>query len=127
MDIEAQGRNSNLEGAEPILPAGFKDLLEFVPDWIGDSAQARWDIRAAKGMEQIRYFYDRLLARSEAILDHLSAFSLSALPGPELRLLQLQLALAQASMAVELHGQPRAINSPYPHQVRIVRGAQPVD
>lgn len=127
MGFETQDSEVDQDSDGHVLPPGFEDLLEFVPEWIGASAQARWDIRASKNMDQIRYFYDRLLSRSEAILDHLAAYPLSELPGPQLRLLQLQLALAQASMSVELHGQPRVINSPYPHQVRIVRGAQPVD
>src|SRR3546814_16403163 len=70
-------------------------------------------------------FYDVLLSRSEAILDHVETFPLDAMPAPTLRLFRLQLALAHAAMSVELHKQPRAHNSPYPHQVRILRTAEP--
>src|SRR3546814_11546730 len=35
---------------EPVLPPGFEDLLEFVPHWIGETAQERWDIRARATM-----------------------------------------------------------------------------
>ena len=111
---------------EPILPTGFEDLLEFIPDWLGDSADARWDIRARHGMAEIQYFYDKMLARSEAILSHVDQYPLTALPGPSLRLYQLLLALAQAAMAVELHHMPRAPRSPYPHKIRILRGPMPV-
>lgn len=111
---------------EPILPVGFEDLLPFVPDWLGDTADARWDIRARKTMPEIQYFYDVMLERSEAILSHVEQFPLSALPAPTLRLFQLQLALAQAAMAIELHHQPRAPRSPYPHKIRILRGPQPI-
>ncbi|GEM_PF-236639 len=109
-----------------VLPEGFEDLLEFVPGWIGETAQERWDLRAAKSMDEIRYFYDRILARSNDILAYLEGCELSELKGPCLRLFQLQLALAQAAMSVELHKQPRAINSPWPHQVQIRLGPAPV-
>ena len=109
----------------PLLPPGFEDLLEFVPQWVGETAQERWDIRARATMAEITRFYDVLLARSDDILAHVDTFPLDALPAPTLRLFRLQLALAQAAMAVELHKQPRAHNSPYPHQVRIVRTAEP--
>lgn len=111
---------------ETILPAGFEDLLPLVPKWLGETAQARWDIRSSQSMADIRAFYEILLARSEDILSHVEQFPIDALPAPTLRLFQLQLSLAQAAMAIELHGQPRAHNSPWPHQVRILRGAQPV-
>src|SRR3546814_8707545 len=99
---------------EPVLPPGFEDLLEFVPHWIGETAQERWDIRARATMAEITRFYDVLLSRSEAILDHVETFPLDAMPAQTLRLFRLQLALAHAAMSVELHTQPRAHNSPYP-------------
>src|SRR3546814_2608036 len=76
-------------------------------------------------MAEITRFYDVLLSRSEAILDHVETFPLDAMPAPTLRLFRLQLALAHAAMSVELHKQPRAHNSPYPHQVRILWTAEP--
>src|SRR3546814_1548278 len=76
-------------------------------------------------MAEITRFYDVLLSRSEAILDHVETFPLDAMPAPTLRLFRLPLALAHAAMSVELHKHPRAHNSPYPHQVRILRTAEP--
>src|SRR3546814_18474992 len=75
-------------------------------------------------MAEITRFYDVLLSRSEAILDHVETFPLDAMPATTLRLSRLQLALAHAAMSVELHKQPRAPHSPYPHQVRTPRTAE---
>ena len=108
------------------LPNGFSDLLPFVPEWAGETAQERWEMRERHSMPEIRAFYDAILARSEDIIAHVDQFTLTELPPASLRLFQLQRTLAQAAMAVELHGQPRAPHSPYPHHVRILRGAQPV-
>src|SRR3546814_11345446 len=103
---------------EPVLPPGFEDLLEFVPHWIGETAQERWDIRARATMAAITRFYDVLLSRSEAILDHVETFPLAAMPAPKLRLFRLPLPLAPAALSVELHNQTRAPNSPSQPQVR---------
>ena len=116
-----------IDNAEALLPPGFEGLLEFVPGWVGDTAQARWDIRSQHTMADIRRFYDAVLPRAEDILAHVEQFPLTALPPPTLRLYQLLLALAQAAMAVELHKQPRAPRSPWPHEVRFIRGPQPID
>src|SRR3546814_20069462 len=80
---------------EPVLPPGFEDLLEFVPHWIGETAPERWDIRARATMAEITRFYEVLLSRSEAILDHFEPFLLDAMPSPTLRLFRLPLALAE--------------------------------
>lgn len=126
MSLQAK-ENVEVGTNAPLLPQGFEDLLEFVPEWVGETAQERWDIRASHKMGDIRYFYDKVLARAEDIVTHVDQFPLNELPAPTLRLYLLLLALAQAAMAVELHNQPRARNSPWPHQVRILHGAQPID
>src|SRR3546814_4584633 len=110
---------------ESVLPPGFEDLLEFVPHWIGETAQERWDIRARANMAEITRFYDVLLSRSEAILDHVEPFPLDAMPAPTLRLFRLQLALANAALSVELPKHPRVHNWPHPHPVRLLRTAEP--
>jgi len=110
---------------QPLLPAGFEDLQRFLPRWAGETPQERWDARAAAPMDDIRAFYDAMIERAEAALEHLKSFSLTAMPAPESRLFRLLLSLAQAAMAVELHGQPRAPFSPYPHKIRVARGPLP--
>jgi len=107
------------------LPAGFEDLAPLVDYWAGEDCQTRWDRRACAGMADIASFYDQMLPRAEAALTHIQAFPLDAMPAPEARLYRLVLSLAQAAMAVELHGQPRAPNSPYPHGIRIEIGPRP--
>src|SRR3546814_15451639 len=88
----------------PVLPPGFEDLLEFVPHLIGETAQERWDIRARATMAEITRFYDVLLSRSEAILDHVETFPLDAMPAPTRRLFRLQLALAPADRKSAVSG-----------------------
>src|SRR3546814_14729894 len=68
---------------EPVLPPGFEDLHEFVPHWIGETAQERWDIRARATMAEITRFYDVLLSRSEAIPDHVETGSVAKIGGSQ--------------------------------------------
>lgn len=115
---------TTLENA--MLPAGFEALEIFVPYWGGATSQERWDRRSAASMAEIRDFYDRMLERAEEILEYLKPFDLDALPPAEAQLFCLMLSLANCAMAVELHGAPIAPLSPFPHGVRIIRGAAPL-
>src|SRR3546814_20883860 len=108
---------------EPVLPPGFEDLLEFVPHWIGETAQERWAIRARPTMAEITRLYDVLLSRSEAILDHVRTFPPDAMPAPNMRLSSLQLAMVPAAMSATFHNQPRAPNQPCPPQATSLRTA----
>ena len=76
-------------------------------------------------MPEITKFYNAMVERAEEALNHLQPLGLENLPEPEARLLRLILSLAQAAMAVELHKQPRALFSPYPHSIRLVEGPRP--
>lgn len=73
-------------------------------------------------MEVITDFYEALVPVAGDAIRHLEACDLRDLHGPDLRLMQLLLALAHVSMAVELHRQPRAPYTPFPHEVRLVEG-----
>src|SRR3546814_15189083 len=99
---------------EPVLPPGFEDLLEFVPHWIGETAQERWDIRARATMAEITRFYDVLLSRSEAILAHVATFPLAAMPAPTPPLCRLQSSPATAALSRDYTQQPTPTNPPPP-------------
>src|SRR3546814_4481463 len=83
----------------PGLPPGFEDLLEFVPHWIGETAQERCDIRARATMAAITRFYYVLLSLSAAILVHVSSFPLDSFPSPSLLLFLLLLSLSHSAFS----------------------------
>ena len=109
------------------LPGGFEDLEALVDYWGGEDVQTRWDRRARASMADIRAFYDTMLPRAETALAYLQPKPLDSLCPPDARLYRLVLSLAHAAMAVELHGQPRAAFSPFPHAIRVTRGPAPFD
>jgi hypothetical protein len=107
------------------LPGGFQSLDPFVPYWSGETTQMRWDRRSAATMEEIQSFYDAMLHHADAALALLQQRPLSELDEPEATLLRLLLSLASCAIAIELHGQPRAPYSPYPHGIRVLKGSAP--
>jgi hypothetical protein len=108
------------------LPAGFEDLEKYVAYWGEKTSQERWQRRSAASMEDIRAFYDDVLGRADDIITYLDPYPLDDLPEEAAQLSCLLFALVNCSMAVELHGEPRAIFSPFPHGVRILKGVSPL-
>jgi hypothetical protein len=92
--------------AEPLLPPAFAPLEPWCADWALPTTQARHRQRAASSMPELQAFYDALTPRLEDALQHLDGFALDALPAPERRLLDLCLALADVSLAVEKYRTP---------------------
>lgn len=116
---------SDILEKQRVLPTGFEDLLPFVDRWAVDDTAARIKLRAEASMEDIQAFYDAMVGRADEAMSLIDTHSLHALPDDVGRLCRLVLALAQAAMAVEIHGQPRAPGTPYPNSIRLVRGTPP--
>ena len=107
------------------LPPGFESLAPFVDYWACATTEARLRARCEARMEDIQAFYDAMLPLAEAALDCLDGAPLEALPDDLATLAQLVLSLAQAAVAVEMHGQPRSPGTPWPHSVRVPGSAAP--
>lgn len=104
------------------LPAGFEELECFVDHWGGHTAQERLNARCPVEMPEIRKFYDAMVNRADDALLYLDQFPMDAMPPDALQLLALVLALAQAHIAVEVHGAARAPNTPWPNSIRFTSG-----
>ena len=91
--------------SDSLLPPAFAELEPFA-DWSLDSESERLEKRLAASMEDIQAFYSVMLGRIEEALDYLNGFPLDQLPGPEQRLLNITLSLAEIWVAVELYKQP---------------------
>lgn len=109
----------------PLLPPGFSELERFVPFWAGATSTARWQARNSASIEEIRDFYEPMVRFGEQALVYLEQFPMNSLPPDAARLFCLVLALAQAAMAIEIHGSARAPGTPWPNSMRIEKGAQP--
>lgn len=107
---------------ETNLPAEFAALEPFMPYWGVATTQLRRERREAAAMDEITAFYDVMLKHAAAAMKHLEGFALDGMPPASARLMELVLMLPHVAMATELHGQPRAPHTPYPHDVRLVQG-----
>lgn len=103
-----------------VLPEGFEPLEPFVATWAVRGTQERRERRENASMAEIEAFYQAMLALAPQAIAHLEGRALVDLEGPDRTLMELLLALAHASMATELHRQPRAPFTPWPHEVRLV-------
>jgi hypothetical protein len=87
------------------LPKGYKDLQQW-GDWSLGTMIERRDRRANSSMEDIQAFYDAVLPRLDAILDHLSATKLDQMDASSEALMNLALTLAEMAPAVEQFFEP---------------------
>jgi hypothetical protein len=89
------------------LPAGFEELEPFLDQWCLKGTQERHAHRENASMEDIRRFYDAMLAKAPAAIAFLDGKPFDG--------------LTDVAVAVEVHGQPRAPHTPYPHRVRLTQ------
>jgi len=104
------------------LPAGFAALEPFAATWGAASTYERMATRVTASMDEIRAFYDVAIELAPQAMAHCDSFPLDAMPEDAQRLFRIMLGLVQAAMAVEIHGQPRAPGTPWPHSIKVDRG-----
>ena len=92
--------------SEPLLPTGFDDLNHFVNDWAIPDETSRMRKRWSSNMDEIRPFYDTMIARVNDALDYLDAREFEELEPADLRLLYLTYSLVEVANAVEVYNRP---------------------
>lgn len=107
------------------LPTGFAELESFVAKWAGETTAERMQTRCQSDMADIQAFYDAMILRANEAITLIDTHPIDALPADVGTLCRLVLALAQASIAVEMHGQPNAPDAPYPNSIKLMRGTAP--
>ena len=95
--------------AQQQLPEGFRDLEPWLA-WSLATERERSAKRQSSTMEEIKAFYDAMLARMEEVLSYLEQFPLDNIPPDAQQLFYLTLSLAEVAPAVELFGQPSVVD-----------------
>jgi hypothetical protein len=95
--------------SESLLPKRFQELEPWLA-WSLATEQERSAKRQASTLEDLKAFYDAMLARMEEVLPYLDQFSVDALPEDATRLFYLTLSLAEVAPAVEQFGQPSVVD-----------------
>jgi hypothetical protein len=99
----------NLLVPESLFPTQFQELEQW-KEWSLATDQERSAKRQASTMEDIKTFYNAMLARMEEVLPYLEQFSMDDLPQNATRLFYLTLSLAEVAPAVEQFGQPSVVD-----------------
>ncbi len=96
------------------LPAEFEDLEPLRQSWALATEVERNRRHLSCSMQELKSFYDTVLPRAEAILDHLraleSAGRAASIPEESKNLFYLLLSLAEVSQSIEIHGQVGVVN-----------------
>jgi hypothetical protein len=102
------------------LPQHFAFLEPFAAQW-GDleTQRERYLLRQNSKMEELRRFHAAAANRLGEIFDYLDGFPPGDLPPPEARLYRTVLGLAEVMQAVEVFGEPRVKNAPFPHDIDV--------
>jgi hypothetical protein len=100
------------------LPEQFAFLEPFALTW-GDlrTQNERYLKRQSLPFAELQAFHSVLAHRLEEVFTHLDKLPPDALPEAEARLFRTVLGLTEVSQAIEVFGQPRVPNVPYPHSV----------
>lgn len=93
------------------LPTKFADLQPFAETWCLATESERWGKRMASSMNDLLAFYNVAFPRLEAAVDYCDQYPLDALPEDVTNLLHLVYSLILVSMAVEIFGQAKTVDS----------------
>ena len=95
---------------EPVFPKPFEDLAPFA-GWALETERARTEKKVGASMDEIRVFYDAVLPRLDAMIEHLEGFSVGDMPAPEHRLYLMALSLVEVASLVEHYKQREVIEA----------------
>lgn len=97
-----------------LLPPDFSDLELWVATWSLATETQRNKKHLSCTMEEVKTFYDAILLRLDAILEHLRQLEAAGRPKSiseqSRNLFYLALSLAEVSQSVEIHGQIGVVN-----------------
>ncbi len=91
------------------LPGAFRDLEPFA-GWALPTEKERLLARESGNLEELQVFYDAMMERLPAIIEHLKQIPADRIPEDSERLLQMALSLIEVAIAVELYRRPEVIN-----------------
>jgi hypothetical protein len=94
-----------------LLPPAFADLEPFAETWCLPTEAERWEVRMRSPMSDLIAFYEVAFPRLTDAIEHCDRHPLDDLPPDAERLLQLVHSLVLVSMAVEIFGQTKTVDS----------------
>ena len=105
----------------PFLPSAFAALDPFVAEWALNTAADRAALRGRSSAEARAAFYAAMSPLGSAAIARLDAKPLRSLDEGEQRLMNLLLAFAHVSLAVEVQGEAEARHRPWRERMAITQ------
>jgi hypothetical protein len=99
-----------------LLPDDFSDLQPFVHDWALTTEKDRFDRLHSITIDQLKPFYDTMLARMDAVLDYLNQFRMGGMPSDARTLFDLSMTFAETAHPLDLKWTDVDFNNAYPWQ-----------
>jgi hypothetical protein len=93
------------------LPSVFAEFEWFAEKWCLATEPERWQARLSTPMPQLHEFYDAFTPRFEEAIDYCDKFPLDDLPEDVLNLLHLVYSMIMVSMAIEVFGTQKPVDS----------------
>ncbi len=100
----------------PSLPDAFSDLQPFVERWCLVGQPSRYDQMRKAAITDLRLFYDAMLPRVDAIVEHLYSFPLDSLPPPEQALFDLALTFAEVAHPIDFKWKTAELDGVFPFE-----------
>jgi hypothetical protein len=94
------------------LPPEFADLEHWVPAWALPTEKERYFRLLERSVEELRPFYDAMLARAPQIVEWLSKQPAASISGPALVLYDLMLTFVETAHPIELKWKQTDIETP---------------
>lgn len=99
-----------------LLPASFGDLEKYVDDWCLKGQRARYAKMLSVDVVILRHFYQTMLPRIDAIVEHLNQFPLNDLPEAEQRLMDLALTFAETAHPIDFKWKATQFDDVFPFE-----------
>ncbi len=87
---------------ENILPLQFSDLEPFAHKWAVEPLSRRQQTRLASTLEELKEFYNAIMAHGDDAIVYLNSFDLDRMPREAKSMLNLMLSLMEVAHSVEL-------------------------
>jgi hypothetical protein len=94
-----------------MLPEDFADLEPFAATWCLASEPERYATRLASSMEALQRFYEAMMPRAEAAIEHCDRYALDSMPESAVNLMYLIYSFINVSFPIEVWLSPRVPDS----------------
>ena len=103
------------------LPAEFADLARWTAEWALGNERDRMDKLLSVTVEELRPFYDSMLARMLDVKSYLDQFPMNAMPPEAHTLFELAMTFMETAHVIDLGWKTTDIEDKFPHERFLIK------